>query len=257
MDSKEKAEDQKTLSLEQQESEIFLQPIRSLRLSEIAVDQITALIEEGRLKIGDQLPSERELMQQLGVSRTSVREALRVLESRGMLEVHPGKGAFVVGLVSQVDILPGLQSWFGKHKDEVLDVLHVRELLESEAAHLAAQFASPEDVSRLRVAIDKMEACVRDNQLSDATHVDREFHRLLYEASGNRFLKLIGDGIVVTLFGPRHSVLRIPFRAQQSLEEHAEIVDAITAGNPEWAREAIHRHMASVREVLLALQAKK
>jgi GntR family transcriptional repressor for pyruvate dehydrogenase complex len=231
-----------------------LQPIRSMRLSEIAVDQITALIEEGRLAVGDQLPCERELMQQLGVSRSSVREALRVLESQGLIEVRPGKGAFVVRTVSQGDVLPGLLAWFDEHRDEVLDVIEVREMLESHAGNLAAQRASPEMVARLQDIVAEMRSYLEQGALLEVTNADRKFHRLLYEASGNQFLGMLGDSIVATLFGPRHTILRIPGRAEQSVAEHEAIVEGIAAGDPDRTCEAIRRHVSGVREALLARQ---
>ncbi|HBY97725.1 MAG: FadR family transcriptional regulator [Ardenticatenaceae bacterium] len=231
-----------------------LQPIRARRLSEIAVSQITALIEDGRLTIGSQLPSERELMGQLGISRASVREALRVLESQGLIAVQPGKGGFVIGTVPQADILPGLLNWFEEHRDEVLDVIEVREMLESHAAARAAERATPEAIAGLREAVARMRFYVERDDLVEATNTDREFHRRLYEASGNIFLKLLGDGIVATLFGPRHSLLRIPGRAERSLRDHEVIVEAIAAGNPQAAREAIYRHMSRARDALASMR---
>jgi len=230
--------------------EAIVQPIRSRRLSGFAVDQITALIEEGKLAVGQKLPSERELTNQLNVSRASTREALRVLEAQGLIEVRPGKGAYVVASIPQGDIQAGLNAWFEEHRDEVLDMLEVRELLEGYAVYQAAQVTSPEVVREMRETIEEMRRCVEMDALVEATSADRKFHRLLYEASGNRFLKLLGDGIVGALFGPRFSLLRIPGWAQRSLEEHTTILDAIETGNPEGAKEAIHKHMAGIRSAL-------
>ncbi len=235
-------------------AEILLQPIRSRRLSQIVVDQITGLIEEGRLTVGDQLPSERQLVQQLGISRASVREALRLLESQGLVEVLGGKGAFVVGAVSKANALPGLMVWLEEHHEEVLDVLEVRAILESHAAYLGAQRGSPQMVVQLRDVVTEMISCVEQGGLVDATRADRKFHHLLYEASGNRFLKLLGDGIVATLFGPRYSTLRIPGRAQQSAEEHRLVMEAIAARDPEAASKAIRQHLSSVRDLILDIE---
>lgn len=227
--------------------ETIVQPIRSRRLSQFAVDQITALIEEGKLVVGQKLPSERELTNQLNVSRASTREALRVLEAQGLIEVRPGKGAYVVASIPQDDIQSGLNAWFEEHRDEVLDILEVRELLEGFAAYKAAQVKSPEIVIEMRETIEEMRECVKKDALVEATSADRKFHRLLYEASGNRFLKMLGDGIVGALFGPRYSLLRIPGWAEKSLEEHTAILDAIASGNSESANETIQKHMMSIR----------
>src|SRR5262249_14590492 len=144
----------------------------------------------------------------------------------------------------------GLLAWFEEHRDEVLDMIEVREMLESRAAYQAARCASPAMVDRLRRAVTEMRSYVERGGLMEAAHADREFHRLLYEASGNRFLKLLGDAIVAALLTPRQSLLRIPGRAQRSVAEHQAIVEAIAGGDPESARRAIGRHMASVRALL-------
>lgn len=232
----------------------LIQPIRSMRLCQIAADQITDLIETGRLSPGDQLPSERDLVEQLQISRASIREALRLLERQGLIDVRPGKGAFVINSVSHTEFLPSLMAWFEEHGNEVLEVIAVREALGGLAVSLAVQSASSQTIARLRQAVERMAGCVERGELVDATHADREFHRLLYEASGNQFLSLLGDSIVETLFGPRHSILRIPGRAQQSLIEHEAIVDAISERSVERGVEAVHQHTASVREALRSIR---
>ncbi|MCZ7571202.1 MAG: FadR family transcriptional regulator [Ardenticatenaceae bacterium] len=238
------------------EATAVLQPIRARRLSETVVAQITTLIDEGRLKVGDPLPSERELIEQLSVSRASVREALRVLESQGLVAVQPGKGAVVVGTAPHTDILPAVLAWFEEHRDEVLDILEVREMLESRAAFLAAQRAPLETLERMHAVLGTMRKAVEQGELLGATHMDREFHRLLYEASGNHFLKLLADSIVVTLLGTRYTILRVPGRAEMSVDQHEAIVDAIEARDPERAREASLAHMTSVRRALQELHVK-
>ena len=127
----------------------MFQPIVSDRLSDKAVGQIKALIEEGRLKPGDKLPSERALMKLLSVSRASLREAFRVLEALGLIEVRTGIGAFVV----QTDAGALPNEWttlLMNTQQEMFDLLDVREALEAKAAALAAQKASAEDCANAR-----------------------------------------------------------------------------------------------------------
>lgn len=231
---------------------LSLLPLRSKRLSELAVDQITGLIEEGHLKIGDKLPSEKELTVQLGISRASAREALRILESQGLVEVLPGKGAFVIDSPPKTDVTYELQVWFAKHREEVFDVLAVRELLEGYAAYEAAKTLTPELIEALRSSIEEMERCVEEGSLVEVTNADRKFHRLLYEASGNRLLKLLGDGIVGAIFGPKYSLLRIPGQAQKSIIDHKRILECLVAGDPEKAMEATRQHVDSTRKGIAA-----
>jgi GntR family transcriptional repressor for pyruvate dehydrogenase complex len=234
--------------------QLLLRPIRSRRLSELAVDQITAHIEEGRYAVGEKLPSESDLTEQLHVSRTSVREALRILEAQGLIQVQPGKGAFVVGVAAQANFQAGLMAWFEEHLHEVSDILAVRELLESHSAHIAAESASPETVAELRGAVEEMQECVDRGTLVDAARADRSFHRLLYKATGNRFLEMLGDSIVATLLEPRRSLLRLPGRAQGSVDEHRAIVECIAAGDAEGARLRVSEHLTRIRDQIARLR---
>jgi GntR family transcriptional repressor for pyruvate dehydrogenase complex len=105
------------------------------RVSDKVVEQILELIEEGKLRVGDQLPGERDLMDQLDVARASVREALRILEFQGIIEVQPGRGAFVTSeVINETGTDDGVRRWFREHSSEMLEILEVREALEARAA---------------------------------------------------------------------------------------------------------------------------
>lgn len=239
--------------LQQIDGEVLLQPIRSKRLSEFAVDQIAALIEEGRFVVGEKLPSERELIRNLGVSRASVREALRILEAQGLIEVQPGRGAFVVAKTTEVDFRTSLLTWFKEHRDEVQDILAVRKLLDSYAARIAARSASPEIVNALRSTVQDMQDSVAAGRLVDAISADKRFHRLLYKATGNSFLEMLGDSIVAMLFGPRHSILRLPGEADESAREHLAIVESIDAGDEDAAEKHVRAHTERIQEDIMKL----
>jgi DNA-binding FadR family transcriptional regulator len=100
-------------------SDQLLRRVKKVRISDTVVDQIVVLIEEGKLKVGDQLPSERELVIQLDVGRASVREALRILEAQGVIEVKPGKGIYITGDVTRLSGVEGIKRWFREHADEI------------------------------------------------------------------------------------------------------------------------------------------
>lgn len=230
-----------------------LRPIKSVRLSDVAVEQITALIEGKEFAVGDKLPGERALMQQLGIGRASVREALRQLETQGLVTVRPGKGAFITDSISPTELIPALTEWFEEHDQEWLEILEVREVLECHAVTLAATHASSATVQGLTEAVDRMANFVENDELMWAAQTDREFHRMLYEASGNSFLRLVGDSIVVTLFGSQHSLIRVPGYALQSIQEHYAIVDAIRDRNPSKAESSVREHMRNARNALRTL----
>ena len=227
-----------------------LRPIKAVRLSDFAVEQITALIEGKQFSVGDKLPGERALMQQLGIGRASVREALRQLESQGLVTVRPGKGTFVANSISPSELIPALTEWFEEHDQEWLEVLEVREELECQAVFLAARHAPSEMFEELTDVVDRMASFVEKDELMWAAQTDREFHRLLYNASGNSFLRLLGDSIIVTMFGSRYSLIRVPGYALQSIHEHRAIVNAIRNRDPVQAENAVREHVRNVRNTL-------
>lgn len=233
----------------------LIRPVRSIRLSQVAADQIIDLIESGHFKVGDKLPNERALVEQLGVSRASVREALREIEQQGWIEVRAGKGSFVISCVPPNDILPGLEAWFRAHGEEVNEVIDVREVLEVQAATLAAERCTSSGADRLRDLIAKMHDGLEQRDLVGITYLDREFHRQIFAMSENQFLSMLGESIVTALFGPRHSILRINPRVSEAIVEHVGIADAIASRDPARAQVAIRLHMAGVRRMLQSLQA--
>lgn len=236
-------------------SDLPLEPIRSARVSDAAVEQILALIEKGYVEVGDRLPSERELIKHLGVSRTSVREALRILEAQEILEVQPGRGAFVVSKGQKLDFLSPILNWLSNHQQDLLEIIEVREAIESKAVFLAARRVTPEELQKLEAALREMEEHVDDGEVDKATEADRAFHYLLCDASGNNFLRMLADNIVEALAEPRYSILAVPGRANVSVEEHRKILDALKAGDSEAAVNACLAHMTSVKQALSSLSA--
>src|SRR2546430_9607739 len=123
-------------------------PIKSTRISEAIVRQVKAMIAEGRLKSGDQLPPERDLAQKFVVSRTSVREALRALESLGLIEIRPGEGTFVRG-VSVESLIEPLALAMLSHREAIGELFEARRLLDPAIAALAARRATPEELAEM------------------------------------------------------------------------------------------------------------
>lgn len=227
--------------------------IRSARISDAAVEQIMGLIASGHIEVGDQLPSERELIKRLGVSRTSIREALRILEAQGVLEVQPGRGAFVISTGNETDFLSPITNWLYVHKRDMLDIVEVREAIESKAVFLAAKNISPNQLEQMEVMVEQMVQYTAMGQVDELTATDRAFHRLFCEASGNNFLKTLADNIVEALAEPRYSILAVPRRATISLQEHRRILNALKARDPEAARKALVAHLQSVARAISSL----
>lgn len=231
----------------------LLRPIRRRRLSQLAAEQINALIEHGQYASGEQLPSERELATQLAVSRAAVREALRVLEAKGIVRVQPGKGAYVLLLATQPDVQSCLMVWLEQHQ-EILEVVYVGRLLDSYAATVAAQRVTDADVDRLQQVLTEMDLARERKATGELVAHDRMFHRLIYEMTGNRFLVMLADSVQGTLADMRFSTLGIADRASNSVEEHHAILAAIAAGDSESAHRAACLHIDNVLDLLATIE---
>lgn len=233
--------------------DLLFQHVKKTRISDTVVEQISALIETGTLKAGDQLPSERELVEQLNVGRATVREALRILEAQGVISVRPGKGAIVTGDVSRISGQDAMLLWLQENADEILDLLEIREALERRAAFLAARRSDGRVILEMQEILREAERCVAEDNINQLGYVDHQFHRLLAKASGNQILSQIIDAISEVMLNPRRSIQRLPGRGLKSLEEHREIFNAIKDSQPEAAEQALITHIRSVREAIISL----
>ncbi len=217
--------------------------VRLSRVYEQIVEQIEDSILNGRLKPGDQLPSERELAQQFGVSRTAVREAVKALHERGRLEAYAGRGTFITDATSH-----GIRDSL----DRVIRVggtAHLADILvmlEPEIAALAATKSGDQQIATMRETIRAMDEAV-DNP--DAyIDADLDFHLTLAEAAGNPFILALIDSIVDVLREKRLRVFRVKGGAERARLHHQRILDAIEGRDPAKAREAMRAHLRQVRD---------
>ncbi|GAA2180735.1 FadR/GntR family transcriptional regulator [Leucobacter tardus] len=175
------------------------EPAVPVHTYERIVDQIERAILSGEIPVGAQLPSERELMVQFGVSRPTIREALRILQSMGLLESRPGtRGGPVVLAPSAKTLSRSLRALVGTDAVEVADLVEYRVILEGSACRLAAIKHDDGQLSRMSVAIDRMERDAVSNADSFAD-ADLEFHEAIWAASGNQMLQLSGEAVAGVL----------------------------------------------------------
>jgi GntR family transcriptional repressor for pyruvate dehydrogenase complex len=225
--------------------------IKRINRSHEVREQLEQAIERGDFKPGDQLPSERELVEVLGVSRVSVREAIRSLEALGILEVHHGRGCFVAPSPSQAYSVPFSQ-WLRVHKAEVFELLEVGGALEQLAAEAAAMNATRARVLQIRKASELFARTAGDPSasLDRLVELDFAFHEAIAEASRSRLLLDLLRDLSRHLEGSHRASLAPPGRALRSSEEHAAIVAAISAGDRRAARSATASHIEAVRASL-------
>jgi GntR family transcriptional repressor for pyruvate dehydrogenase complex len=221
-------------------------PIQPDRLYELIVEQIKAQILNGHLRTGDQLPNERELSEQFGVSRTAVREAITALGQRGLVEVRRGRGTFVINGASQV-VRESLELLLtiGREGDDRLNLVEVREMLEPEIAARTALRAQEPEVAELRAAIAAMDATL--GNIDAFIAADNQFHRALAKATHNPIILTLIDSIVDLLHAQRRLIGSVNGGPERGQSHHKQILAAIERGDSEGAREAMHAHLRQVR----------
>lgn len=235
----------------------LLQPVKKVRLYENIVKQIQKLISAGTLKPGQRLPPERELSDELGVSRTSIREALRALETMGYLEskVGVGGGTYVKEITFSNIVSPFSQTLL-QHDDFIVELLEVRLVLEIEVARLAAMRRTEDELHRLREAVEQMRKEIDRGETG--LNGDNEFHRVLADAADNHvlqeFVGMCGDLLEVE----REEHLRTRSEEPMSaLAQHELILSAIVDRDHETAQRLMQAHIVSVSDIIRSNRARR
>jgi GntR family transcriptional regulator, transcriptional repressor for pyruvate dehydrogenase complex len=224
-----------------------LEPVRGTRIYEEIVRQIRGLIASGRLKSGDRLPPERELAERFRVSRTSVREALRALESRGLLEVRPGDGTFVRDIPLE-DLVESLALVILPHREAVKELFEARRLLEPAIAALAARRATAEELAEMERILDEQAREVAAGRTGLAQ--DAAFHAALAQGAHNPAISRIVGALMDLLTQSREESLHIPGRPSRSHEDHRRILDAIRRRDEAGAQASVLEHLIAVERLV-------
>ena len=221
-------------------------PIQTKKIYEQIVEQIRQLMENGNLKPGDKLLSERELAEKLQVSRASVREALRALEMMGFVEIKVGGGTFIKESSTEGIILP-LAMFISIEKGSFFEIYEIRKIFETAAAHLAAERATPVDLAKIEVNLERMKAAMEEDDSEKGEDMDAAFHFSIAEATQNswlfRLLNTISDSIHKTISAARRQLYMTPGHPQILIEQHTDIYRAIRDRNPDLAEKAMLDHL--------------
>jgi GntR family transcriptional repressor for pyruvate dehydrogenase complex len=232
-------------------------PIQHSRSAQEVAHQIEALVLEGVLRSGDRLPAERDLALETGVSRPIVREAIKMLEDRRILESRHGEGTFVADVIGTV-FSPQISALLASHSRATLDFLEYRREIEAVTARLAALRATEADRGLLSEIVARMERAHADGDFEAEAKADVEFHSLIGEMAHNLVLlhtlracyRLLSEGI----FNNRTRLYRNAGARQELLEQHKAIHDAILAGDPSAAEAAARTHIAYIIEATQELE---
>jgi len=221
-------------------------PIQTERLYEQIVSQIERRIVAGDLKVGDQLPSEKELAEQFAVSRTAVREAIKALREKRLVEIRPGRGTFItndapeamrhsLGLLMKYGTLNGFSH-----------LVEVREILEPEIAALAATRITEEQIAAMQDAIAVMDTAL--DHVDVFVEADLDFHLAMAEATQNPIIPVLMDSIIDMLREQRKSTGLTKGGLERGQYHHKQIVQAIIRRDPEASRQAMRLHLKQVRD---------
>ncbi|MBX3576141.1 MAG: FadR family transcriptional regulator [Rhizobiaceae bacterium] len=207
-------------------------------------EQLTDLIVSGQIKTGVRLPSERELGQRFGVSRTVIREAVRSLTARGLLRVTSGRG-IEVEAPDPRNVATSMRLFVkGRGEVDYGQVHEVRSALEVQAAGLAAVRAAPDQIVELENVCAEFEKSLSRADHAEAAELDVRFHRILASAAGNDLLSAVLDSISDILQEVRNIGLTRPGAPEQALAAHRWILECVRAKDSEAARRAMERHLS-------------
>jgi GntR family transcriptional repressor for pyruvate dehydrogenase complex len=211
----------------------------------LSVD-LERLILDGVLKAGDRLPSERELGEELGVSRVSVRQALHELEARGLVDRRPGRGTIVLEPAARGaagDALAGLLNSSSDTAIELGRIMELRSVIEPPIAALAAGRVTARDVEQLRALVEEME---RETDLDRYAELDRSFHHAISVYTHNPLFAQLTALIATEIAPSRRRSLQTPARRQASSAAHRRIFEAIAAHDPVAAETEARAHIDTV-----------
>lgn len=209
-------------------------------LSSQAAQQLRELIQSGELRAGDRLPSERVLSERLGVSRTVVREAIKLLRAEGIVRVRLGVGTFVTE--PPQNILSGPLSYLNQPESKKIeDLLQVRNVLEPAIAALAAKNATREHIARMEQAIQEMDQNMADGDRYIVS--DNLFHVTLAEASGNSVFQMLVNSFIDLLQKSRRLAVSVPGATKRANTFHRRVLAAIVARDPHAASAAMEDHL--------------
>ena len=225
----------------------MLKAVKKKRVYEDIVGQIHHLIQRGRFKQGDQLPTERELADTFKVSRASVREATFYLEAMNLVQRRQGDGTYVIASNEEALVQPLATSLF-QEKDDLIDIFSLRKIIEPEVAQLASDNATPEEIVEIEEILEeqKNEVVVGMNPI----RTDSDFHHCLARIARNRVLERLLLALFDLLRQTRERYLQPEERKRRSLQGHQKIFSAIKKHNPVAARKAMRQHLEEVEDII-------
>ncbi len=218
-----------------------MEPIKKVRLSERVIEAIREMIVEDNFNPGDKFYSENELTKKLEVSRSSIREAVRILEATGLVTVQHGKGIFISDSMKQE--MEAFSSWLKNNETALIEHFDVRLIIDPKAAAAAAENADENDILHMEEVCNDFLLKTKENNTAGLVKCDEEFHRLLAKSTKNKTLYFVMKTMTNSLSEGWISSLHVPGRIEKTVGEHKAILEAIKRGDPKGAEEAMIEHL--------------
>lgn len=212
-------------------------------LADQAADTLRARVVSGELPVGGRLPAERELIEQLGVSRTVLREALSRLEALGMLEARGTRGRYVAAGGLSERSRPIVSAWLRQHAEEILEVDEIRAMIEAHVVRSMSEWEALDAARRAGPILAAQDEAIGEPDPVAAADADADFHCLLCSYTRNRTLLVLAEELVETSRKAALAVYSLADAARLSLEQHREIVARLAGGDVESAARLAQAHM--------------
>lgn len=218
-----------------------MEPLKKVRLSDQVIDALKQMISEEGFNPGDKFYSENELTKKLKVSRSSIREAVRILEVTGFVNVQHGKGIFISTSIGEG--FGAFTDWMKNHESSLIEHFEVRLIIDPKAAAYAARNAKKEDIKKMEEACEEFVSNFKAGNTVDLIKADECFHRTLAKSTKNRTLYLIMKTMTESLTEGWISSLHMPGRIEKTIKEHGRVLNAIKSGKSEEAEKAMVDHI--------------
>lgn len=220
--------------------------IEKKKLPEKVIDEIRNRLDRGQLKVGDKLPNQNEFSSELGVSRTSLREAMKILDLLGVIEQRPGYGTVIRKEIPELNAkythLPLMSDATATY-----ELLEAREIFECGAVRLAARKASAEQIESLRGLVEQMEHCLKIDDRNAYKKIDHAFHELINTASGNRFIS--DPSLVLNQYMEQfidENIELLPGLLKESQKYHRAVCESIAHHDPDRAENEMRHHIRAI-----------
>ncbi|MTI62023.1 MAG: FadR family transcriptional regulator [Firmicutes bacterium] len=224
-----------------------IKPIEKMSTLDSVIKTLKDEIIMGKIKIGDKLPTERVLSRKLNVGRSTVREAIKVLQALGLVKVKQGKGTYVLRKNENESL--NIANWFSEHELQITDLMDIRLAMEPLAIKLALKRSSDEEFEKLMKDLNstnkKLKTAIKENNVIKMEVIDNTFHSYVSEATRNNLLISINEKISEAILEYRIKIFSIKENAENAYKAHQEIINAMTTKDVARAVSAMTSHVNS------------